>query len=312
MATHPAETGAIGTKLRGGAASRAIADLAERQHGLVARRQLVELGVSQRAIGRRVADRELRRVHRGVYATGHAALSADAWAMAAVLFAGHGAVLSHRSAAALWGMVRSVPARAEVTVPHERRQSRAVRFHYGRIEADEVTVLRGIPITGVSRTIFDLASTVSPQRVAAAMKEAEVLRLTDTLSLQDLLARYPCRAGTGVLRAVMHEPLPRTRSELEIVFLEFLDARGLPRPETNVWLQIGERWIEADCVWRRQQVIAELDSHSAHGTPHAFEADRARGRRLAAHEWDPIRVTWRAIHEEAAALEADLRLLLTS
>jgi very-short-patch-repair endonuclease len=209
-------------------------------------------------------------------------------------------------------MLRSGPARIEVTVPRERRQCRAVRFHQSVLAPDEVTTLRGIPITGVSRTIFDLAATGTPQRVAAAMKEAEVLRLTDRLSIVDLLARYPGRAGTKVLRAVLGEPLRRTRSELELAFLEFLARLRLPLPETNVWLKIGNDWIEADCVWRRQQVIAELDSHAAHGTPSAFETDRARDRRLAARGWQPIRVTWRHIHHEQDELEADLRVLLAA
>src|SRR4051794_3585017 len=312
MVTHPAEMGAIGTKLRGGPAARAIAELAESQHGLVARRQLVELGVSNRAIGRRVADRELRRIHRGVYATGHAALSADAWAMAAVLLAGDEAVLSHASAGHRWAMLRSGPSRHEVTVPRERRQCRALRYHYAAIAADEVTALRGIPITGVSRTIFDFAATATPQRVAAAMREAEVLRLTDCLSVRDLLARYPHRAGTRVLRAVFGEPLLRTRSELELAFLEFLVRIGLPLPETNVWIEIGGEWIEADCVWRAQRVMAELDGRAVHLTPHAFEADRARDRRLAAHGWRPIRVTWRHVTYERNELEEDLRALLAA
>src|SRR4051794_23918748 len=115
--------------------------------------------------------------------------------MAGVLFASRGAVLSHRSAANRWGMLRSGPTRIEATVPRERRQSRAVRCHYGRMQPDEVTTLRGIPITGVSRTIFDLAAVTTASRVASAMKEAEVLRLTDSLSLPDLLDRYTGKAG---------------------------------------------------------------------------------------------------------------------
>jgi hypothetical protein len=232
--------------------------------------------------------------------------------MAGVLLAGDGAVLSHRSAAHRWGMLRAGPARAEVTVPRERRQSRAARLHYGRIEPDEITTLRGIPITGVSRTIFDLASTMTAPRVASAMKEAEVLRLTDALSLPDLLRRYPGRAGTAVLQALMRERLARTRAEIELVFFEFLIACGFPLPETNVWLQIGKRWIEADCVWREQRVIAELDGRAVHDTAHAFEADRARDRHLNAHRWHPIRVTWRAIHDDADELEEDLRALLVA
>jgi very-short-patch-repair endonuclease len=190
-----------------------------------------------------------------------------------------------------------------------------VRFHYGAIAEDEVTLLRGIPITSVSRTIFDLAATQTSVRVAAAMKEAEVLRLGDQLSLADLVERYPHRRGAGIVRGLLRAANAgsgRTRSELEIAFLEFLARARLPLPETNVWLQIGAAWIEADCVWRAQKVIAELDSRSVHLTPEAFERDRARDRRLAVRDWRPIRITWRHINHEAQELESDLRVLLAA
>jgi hypothetical protein len=290
-----------------------IAALAKRQHDVISRAQLTAAGVSRIAIQHRLESKRLRRLYRGVYTTSHAGLTPDARAMAAVLLAGLGAVLSHRSAAHRWGMLGSGPTRAEVTVPCERRPSRVLRHHYGAIAPDEVTTLRGIPITSVSRTIFDLAAVQTPVRVNAAMKEAEVLRLSDGVSLVDLLERYPHRRGASVVREILRALEPgRTRSELELAFLEFLVAVGLPLPETNVWLQIGGKWIEADCVWRAQKVIAELDSHSVHGTPVAFEADRARDRRLAVHGWHPIRITWRHIHHEPRELESDLRVLLAA
>jgi predicted transcriptional regulator of viral defense system len=298
--------------LRGREIEQAIAEVARRQHGLVARAQLVGLGITERSIDGRLSREELRRIHRGVYATGHAALSADAWAMAGVLFAGDEGVLGYRSAGHRWGMLRSGPSRAEVIVPRERRQHRAVRYRYAVLAPDEVTTLRGIPITSVSRTMFDLASITTPVRVAAAMKEAEALRLTDSLALVDLVERYPRRRGAGAVRDLAAvEPL-RTRSELELAFLEFLARVGLPLPETNVWLRIGTDWIEADCVWREQRVIAELDGRAVHLTPRAFETDRARDRRLSAHGWRPIRITWRAIHDEPFELERDLRVLLAA
>lgn len=312
MATNPALNRVVHGKLRGAAAEAVIREVALRQHDVLARAQLIAAGVSAEAIDYRLESGRLRRIHRGVYATAHASLSADGWAMAGVLFSGDGTVLGHRSAAHRWGMLRSGPSRIEVIVPRERRQSKAVRCHYGRIEPDEITTLRGIPITGVSRTIFDLAAIMTPQRVAAAIKEAEVLRLTDSLSLATLLDRYPRRPGSSLLRSLMHGRLPRTRSELELAFLEFVESAGLPPPETNVWLEIGSKWIEADCVWRGQRVIAELDGHAVHGTPQAFESDRSRDRRLAAHEWQPIRITWRAIHDDPQELESDLRRLLAA
>jgi hypothetical protein len=301
--------------MQGGGVDGAIAALAERQHGVVGRAQLLGLGVTERSIDGRLARRRLRRVHRGVYAEGHAQLGADARAMAAVLLAGPWAVLSHRSAAALWGMLRSWPKRADVWVPRERRPSEVLSYHCAAIERDELTMLRGIPITSVTRTIFDLAAVQTPQRVAAAMKEAEVQRLTDPLSLDDLLARYPRRRGAGVIRALLDAIEPgsgHTRSELELAFIEFLVAVGLPLPETNVWLKVGNRWIEADCVWRRQKVIAELDGRAYHQTTVAFDADRSRDRALHAARWRPIRITWRHVHDEPDELESDLRVLLAA
>src|SRR4051794_20272224 len=200
MPDNPALSPVVQGKLRGSAADEVIAELAARQHDVVGRAQLLAAGVCEAAIEYRLAHGRLRRIHRGVYALGHARLTPDAWAMAAVLLAGPGAVLSHRSAALRWGMLNAGPARAEVTVPSERRPSRVLRYHYVPIAPDEMTTLRGIPITSVSRTIFDLAAVQSPPRVGAAMKEAEVLRLGDSLSLIDLLERYPHRRGAGVIR----------------------------------------------------------------------------------------------------------------
>jgi hypothetical protein len=235
--------------------------------------------------------------------------------MAAVLLGGPGAVASHRSAGAALGILRSAPGRPEVTVSRERRQCRPVRFHYGRIAPDEMTTVRGVPLSSVSRTIFDLAGELSPARVAAAMAEAEVQRLTDTVSLHDLIERYPRRRGARTVKAILRDGrigASRTRSEIEAVLLEFLDGIGLPRPEMNLWLCVKARWIEVDCVWREQRLLAELDGVAAHLTTSAFERDHARDRALAVAKWRTIRITWRQLQYERRALEADLRTLLTS
>jgi very-short-patch-repair endonuclease len=299
--------------LRGPAADRAIAALAERQDDVVARRQLIALRISSDAIDLRLAAGRLRRVFRGVYAVGRTQLTNDGWSMAAVLLVGEGAALSHRTAAAHVGILRWRPARADITVSYERRPLKPVRLHYGAIEDDEITTVRGIACTGLSRTLFDLAGIVRPTLVAATMKEADVLRLTDKLSLPVLLARYPRKPGVRVVRQLLADyatGLNRTRSDLEIAFLEFLRERRLPLPETNVWLEVNRRWIEADCVWREQKLIAELDGREAHMTTHAFEDDRGRDRAVLVSEWRSFRVTWRMVHQDAAGLEADIRILL--
>jgi very-short-patch-repair endonuclease len=101
-----------------------------------------------------------------------------------------------------------------------------------------------------------------------------------------------------------------TKQEFVYLFVEFLDSLGLPRPETDRWIKIGDRWIEADCLWRAYKVIVELDGYAVHGTRRNFESDRARDRAIHTTDWRVIRITWRQLHEERAELAADLRLLL--
>lgn len=308
MEAHPAITPDIRGKLRGGSADRAIAELAARQQDIVHRRQLLALDIDGNLIDRRLGSRRLRRIYRGVYTVRQAPLHREGWWMAAVLLGGDGAVLSHRSGAALEGIWRGSVSRIEVTVPTERRQCKGVRFHYGRIEPDEITTVDGIPVTGISRTLLDLAAVLPIGQVESAVAEAEVRRLSDTVTIGQLLARYPTRRGAAKLRRLIETGASRTRSELEVAFLALIDAEGLPRPETNVWLP--ELEIEADCLWREQRVIVELDGHAVHRTSAAFERDRARDRALHAAGWRPVRVAWRHVHEGRAALVADLWTLL--
>jgi hypothetical protein len=289
-----------------------IAELATRQHGVVARRQLRELGFSDDAIDRQVAGGRLHPVHRGVYSVGHRLLPNLGTWTAAVLAAGDSAALSYRSAAALWGLRQNSGARTEVTIPGARRQQRRVRFHFGALPPDEITTFDGIPVTIVTRTLLDLASVVAPRHVERAINEAEVRHLADRLSLPAILERYPGRRGAKVIRDILGSGLIGvTRSELEELFLVFLDDHGIPRPQLNVSVSLDGRWVEVDCLWRAQRIIVELDGRHVHGTAAAYERDRARDRALAARGWRVVRVTWRQLHDEPAALAADLRDLLS-
>jgi very-short-patch-repair endonuclease len=310
MSDAPVLEPAIGAE-RG--ADATIANLAESQHGVVSRRQLLEFGLGRRAIGHRLERGRLHMVHRGVYAVGHRILSRDGRWMAAVLAAGADAVLSHRSAAALWGLRETAAARVDVTVPRWSRPRASIRTHQAALAADEITVSRGIPVTTPPRTLLDLASVVSAQQLERAVSESEVLRLTDALSLADLVARHCGRPGVPVIRRVLEAGrvgAVRTRSELEERFLAFLDAEGLPRPEVNARLETPAGWFEVDCVWRRERVIVELDGYASHGTLAAFERDRARDRALQAAGWRVIRIMWRHLHEHPGLVAAELRALL--
>ena len=227
--------------------------------------------------------------------------------MAAVLAYGPDAVLSHRAAAALWGMRGGT--RVEVTVPSGRRARDGIQVHRAVLPPDERTTHRGIPTTTVPRTLLDLSAVVQRHELRGALREAERRSLTDPLSLHDLVARYERRPGLRAVRTLLAEAsigLRTIRSELEELFQDFLISAGLPLPQTNVAIE----GYEVDCVWPEQRVIVELDGHATHSPAHAFELDRARDRRLEAAGWRVIRITWRQLRQEPELVEADLRLLL--
>jgi very-short-patch-repair endonuclease len=234
--------------------------------------------------------------------------------MAAVLFCGPEAVLSHRSAAALWG-IRPQSGRAiEVTTASKSRSRGGIQRHFALLPADEMMTRHRIPVTIVPRTLFDLAVVEPVDRVESAMREAEFLRLENRLSLPDLLARYPGRQGSRAIRECLARraelPEGRTRSWLEERFLPFLRRHRLPRPQFNPWIQAGGRSFQVDCLWPEASVVVELDGFAAHGTRIAFREDRARDRILRVAGYGVTRIAPEQLEEEPAAIAADLRALL--
>ncbi|HEX8688766.1 MAG TPA: DUF559 domain-containing protein [Solirubrobacterales bacterium] len=231
--------------------------------------------------------------------------------MAAVLASGPGAMLSHRSAARLWRLIPLRQSAVEVTRPRNGRPRAGIVVHRSHVPADERTVLNGIPVTTVPRTILDLAAVATRREVERAFNEVEVRQLTDRLSIPDLLARHRGRRGTGVLRAMLGDRTAFsgvTRNDFEERFARFVDDHGLPRPRFNADLAVGGRFFVVDCLWAEQRLVVELDGRVAHGTRQAFEADRERDRLLQAAGWRVVRITWRQLEKTAVA--ADLRRLL--
>jgi hypothetical protein len=304
----------VGAPEQTDAVDHRIARLAERQHGVVARRQLERLGLGRRAIEARLRSGRLHRVHAGVYAVGYRASSQRARWTAAVLFCGDGAALSHRSAAALWGIRGAGSGAIEVTTASKSRSRDPIRRHFSRLPADELAERDGIPVTSVPRTIFDLAAGAGPDVAEAALRQAEYLRLHDRLSLPDLLDRYPGRKGSRAVRQCLarrRETSGRSRGWLEEVFLPFLDRGGLPRPEQlNAWIEVRDRRFQVDCYWPRLTAVVELDGFAAHGTRTAFREDRARDRRLVAAGYGVTRIAPEQLEDEAEEVAADLRTLL--
>jgi very-short-patch-repair endonuclease len=287
-----------------------VAALAERQHGVVSRAQLAEIAFGRDTIDRRVAAGLLHPVHRGVYAVGHRRLTREGAWMAAVLAAGPGAVLSHRSAAALWGIRNTDRAAIEViTDRHCRRPG--IQAHRGVLAPDEIDRERGIPVTTPARTLLDLAEVINPDQLERAINEAEVRRLASPLPLAALVARHPNRRGTKTIRRILEEDRlgdTVTRSELENRFLALVDAHDLPRPRMNE--PLGP--YEPDALWPEQRLVVELDGYAIHTTRRAFESDRRRDRALQAAGYRVLRITWRQLNKEPTAIATELSALLAT
>ena len=287
-------------------ADRRISELAARQYGVVSRAQLFALGLGRGEIDARLRLGRLHPLHRGVYAVGHPRPRGLAVDLAAVLACGHGAVLSHRSAAALWCIRPSAGAGVDVTVSGRsgRAKRPGIRLHRARLASQDIRIRDGIPVTSPARTLVDLADVVSRRAVERAFDEAEYLRL-DCTGLTPIAGR----PGLGRLRDILahHEAgSTRTRSELEERFLELCAGRGLPAPEVNARLN-GH---EVDFLWRGAGLVVELDGRAAHDTRRAFERDRMRDAELAVAGQRVVRVTPRRL-ETAPDELAEQILLLT-
>jgi very-short-patch-repair endonuclease len=252
----------------------------------------------------------LRLVHRGVYAVvGRRLFTLRGVWMAAVLACGPRAVLSHRAAAALWG-VRGGQ-RAEVTAPGRRKPRPGIKLHYADLPADETAVHLGIPVTTIGRTLLDLSAVVQRHELRSAFRQAEQLRLSDPVGIATLIERYPRKPGVPLLKAVFNEAqlgLSITRSALEDRFQDFLINARLSRPATNVSIE----GMEVDCAWPKERVIVELDGRAFHDSAAAFELDRERDRRLEAAGWRVVRVTWAQLAQTPDDVERDLRRLLSA
>jgi very-short-patch-repair endonuclease len=185
--------------------------------------------------------------------------------------------------------------------------------HRGRVPEDEMTVVEGIPVTGIFRTVLDLAGRSSPSQVERMLNEAQILSLTDAISLPSLLRRYPRRKGTAAVRQVFRRNATArgvTRKELERRFRVLLASTDLPEPLRNVHIAVRGRFFEVDCLWRAQKLVVELDGRAVHGTELAFERDREKDRLLVADGWRVARITWLQLRDEGPVVVADLRAML--
>jgi len=268
--------------------------------------QLLAAGVGEGAVRHRVKLGRLVRLHRGVYAVGHAQLTLLGWRWAAVLACGGPgqAALSHRTAAAVWDLLPS-PAKFDVTTLRAAHATPAIRVHRSRtLQPADITHIDGLPLTTVARTLVDLAATQTPRQIERAVHRAEHLRLLDTRALEAQLARANGRTTTPLTTAIEHLKLSEpdlTRSELEERFLTLILDAQLPRPRTNA--RVGP--YEVDFHWPDHHLVVETDGAATHATPTAFEQDRRRDAELATIGHRVLRFTHhQVVHEPGPVLRA--------
>ncbi len=282
--------------------------MAARQHGVVSRAQLVNAGVSSRAIEHRLKGGRLEVLHRGVYRAGPAPARRER-EMAAVLACGPEAVLSHASAAVEWKLLPRGPSSDPVEVSTRtayRTPGPRIRLHrLSTLRSDETTVLDGVPITTPARTILDLASFLRPEALEGVLARAERRRLADREGISQFLAGRRWLRGSPALRALLARDAPPafTRSKAEKRLLGLVRRAHLPVPETN-WIIEG---YEVDFVWRSARLVAEVDGFEFHSSREAFERDRERDAVLMAAGFRVFRVTWRQMVRQPEMVVVRLR-----
>jgi hypothetical protein len=287
-----------------------LADLTLQQHGVVAYRQLLELGFHHAAIHRRAGAGRLHRVYRGVYAVGHRALSREGRDMAAVLAAGPGAVLSHWSASGRWELLR--PSGGPYVIARRRCAIPGIQVQVVRdLDPRDRTKRDRIPITTVPRTLLDLAAVADERVLRRAVNEADRRGRLNRRAIQELLERNPRRPGTKALRCLVAAVDPqarRTRSDLEVAFLELCRKYGIPTPVSNGNVE----GIEVDMHWPGTNLIVELDSYEYHRTPAEFDSDRRRDAALMAKGYVVLRISDQWLDTDPAGVAEAVYSLVTS
>ena len=282
-------------------------ELAWRQHWAISRAQLLALGLGAEAIRHRLADGRLHRWRwRGVYAVGRPDLSQPGRWMAALLACGPAAVLSHESAAALWGVIPDSSGLIDVSLPlHIARYRPGICAHRRVTVVADHRVLRDrIPVTDIACTLVDLSARVRRPTLERAVNEADRLDLIDPEALRDALERSGPRPGVRALRDLLDRQTFRlTDSELERLLLRVARRAGLGLPETGVWLN----GFEVDFYWPDLGLVVETDGLRYHRTPAQQGRDRLRDQAHIAAGLTPLRFTHGQVRFEPAHVETTLR-----
>lgn len=285
--------------------SRRAWELAGRQHGVVARRQLLALGFNSREIEHRVARGRLHLVMRGVYAVGWPRLTRERQWMAAVLACGDGALLSHRSAAALWGFETEKRGVIDVSVTRRcelKRRGLRVRSR-PTLAAKDIVSRGGIPVTGPAQTLVDIATEIDVVKVERAVNEADKRDLIDPDALRIAVDEFAGQLGAPLLRRILDRRTFRlSDSDLEIRFRPIAAAAGLPPPLSKQVVN----GFEVDFLWPNLGLVVETDGLRYHRTPSTQAHDAKRDRAHVLAGMTPLRFTHYEIKHERSRVQAEL------
>jgi very-short-patch-repair endonuclease len=264
--------------------------LARSQHWVVSRAQLLELGYSRKAIEHRIATGRLHPVYPGIYAVGRRHLTRQGWWMAAVLRCGDGALLSHTSAACLWGIASSPHKPIHISIPANiaRRQRGIVVHRRARIPPEHVRRKTRIPVASVPWTLVDTAPSMPRDELEQAINVADKLDLCDPESLRDRLEAFRDHAGVATLRETLdRRTFSLTDSELERRFLRLVREAGLQPPVTQQLVN----GVRVDFYWPDLGLVVETDGLRYHRTPVEQDKDRIRDQAHTAAGLVPLRFT---------------------
>jgi very-short-patch-repair endonuclease len=313
--------------MRGGSSRNRIWTVVAKQHGVLTRRQLLELGLTPKMIDRRLASGRLHALWRGVYSVGRPRVTLRGWWRAAVLACGPDAVLSHISAAGLWGIRESSsgrerrakidnegeqvrPALIDVSIPGNRiRRLSGIRPHRRSDHRDsDRTVHDGIPVTSPARTLIDLATLLQPDDLEMAVNEADKLGLVDPETLRRQIEDHRGMEGVKALRRLLdRRTFSLTDSELERRFLRVVRQAGFPRPKT----QQRVNGLRVDFLWPELGLIVETDGLRYHRTPTQQAKDRVRDQALVAAGFIVLRFTHAQVTFEPDQVVETLRSVAT-
>ena len=277
-----------------GVGTTGLARVAGAQQGLAHHRQLAQLTISRGAIRHRLASGSLHHVLPSVLAVGHPTLQPLAPEMAALLYVWHDGVISHHSAASLWGFSAPPPGVSVTAIGRKVRHQPGVRIHQvPYLDSRDVRIRHGLPVTAPARTLIDRAGQTTPDHLDRELNEARVLKLVTDAELRAAIDRCPGRKGVGNLHAVLaaQRGPSLTRSEAERRLKAIIEQGQLPWPTFNVYVH-GK---QVDLLWPDLQLVVEVDGYGPHGHRTAFERDRQRDQQLAAHGYSVIRITWRQL-----------------